>query len=64
MQEKLLRARGLFLAAVMVTFSLAGCLEALDTTTKPRATLEVYPLLIQKVKWSRLMHVNPMLLKE
>ena len=48
MQEKLLRARGLFLAAVMLTFSLAGCLGALDTTTKPRATLEVYPLLIQE----------------
>ena len=48
MQEKSLRFRGLFLVAVMTTFSLAGCLGALDSTTEPRATLEAYPLLIQE----------------
>jgi PKD repeat protein len=48
MQEKTLRARGLFLTAIMMTVSLAGCLGALDSATKPRATLEAYPLLIQE----------------
>ncbi|MAY05476.1 MAG: hypothetical protein CMB25_07790 [Euryarchaeota archaeon] len=48
MQEKMLRLRGLFLTAVLLTVSLAGCLGALDSSTKPRATLEVYPLLIQE----------------
>ena len=48
MQEKSLRLRGLFLAAVLLTVSLAGCLETFDSTTKPRATLEAYPLLIQE----------------
>ena len=48
MQEKILRLRGLFLIAVLLTVSLAGCLGALDSSTKPRATLEVYPLLIQE----------------
>ena len=48
MQEKMLRLRGLFLTAVILTVSLAGCLGALDSSTKPRATLEVYPLLIQE----------------
>lgn len=48
MQEKSLRLRGLFLVAVLLAVSLAGCLEALDTTTKPRATLDAYPLLIQE----------------
>ena len=48
MQEKMLRLRGLFLIAVLLTVSLAGCLGALDSSTKPRATLEVYPLLIQE----------------
>ena len=48
MQEKSLRLRGLFLAAVRLTVSLAGCLETFDSTTKPRATLEAYPLLIQE----------------
>ncbi len=44
----MLRLRGLFLTAVLLTVSLAGCLGALDSATKPRATLEVYPLLIQE----------------
>ena len=44
----MLRLRGLFLIAVLLTVSLAGCLGALDSSTKPRATLEVYPLLIQE----------------
>ena len=44
----MLRLRGLFLTAVILTVSLAGCLGALDSSTKPRATLEVYPLLIQE----------------
>ena len=44
----MLRLRGLFLTAVLLTVSLAGCLGALDSSTKPRATLEVYPLLIQE----------------
>ncbi len=48
MQEKTLRVRGLFLTAIMMTVSLAGCLGALDSATKPRATLEAYPLLIQE----------------
>ena len=48
MQEKTLRSRGLFLTAIMMTVSLAGCLGALDSATKPRATLEAYPLLIQE----------------
>lgn len=48
MQEKSPRIRGLFLVAVLLAVSLAGCLEALDTTTKPRATLDAYPLLIQE----------------
>ena len=48
MQEKMLRLRGLLLTAVLLTVSLAGCLGALDSSTKPRATLEVYPLLIQE----------------
>ncbi|MCH2644216.1 MAG: PKD domain-containing protein [Candidatus Poseidoniaceae archaeon] len=38
----------MFLAAVLLTVSLAGCLETFDSTTKPRATLEAYPLLIQE----------------
>ena len=48
MQEKTLRVRGLFLTAIMLTVSFAGCLEAIDSATKPRATLEAYPLLIQE----------------
>ena len=44
----MLRLRGLLLTAVLLTVSLAGCLGALDSSTKPRATLEVYPLLIQE----------------
>jgi len=40
--------RGLFLIAMMVSISLAGCLDALDTTVQPRASLEAYPLLIQE----------------
>ena len=40
--------RGLFLIAMMLSLSLAGCLGALDSATKPRATLEAYPLLIQE----------------
>ncbi len=48
MQEKTLRVRGLFLTAIMLTVSFAGCLEAIDSATEPRATLEAYPLLIQE----------------
>jgi len=48
MQGKSRRLRGLFLIAMMLSFSLAGCLGALDSATKPRATLEAYPLLIQE----------------
>ena len=33
---------------MLLTVSLAGCLETFDSTTKPRATLEAYPLLIQE----------------
>ena len=40
--------RGLFLIAMMVSISFAGCLGALDTTVQPRASLEAYPLLIQE----------------
>jgi PKD repeat protein len=48
MQGKSRQFRGLFLIAMMLSFSLAGCLGALDSATKPRATLEAYPLLIQE----------------
>ena len=40
--------RGLFLIAMMVSISFAGCLGVLDTTVQPRASLEAYPLLIQE----------------
>ena len=40
--------RGLFLIAMVVSISFAGCLGALDTTVQPRASLEAYPLLIQE----------------
>ena len=48
MQGKSTSLRGLFLIAMMVSISFAGCLEALDTTVQPRASLEAYPLLIQE----------------
>ncbi|CAI8383477.1 MAG: Microbial collagenase [Candidatus Poseidoniaceae archaeon] len=48
MQEKSMQLRGLFLIAMMVSISFAGCLGALDTTVQPRASLEAYPLLIQE----------------
>ena len=48
MQGKSAPFRGLFLIAMMLSLSLAGCLGALDSATKPRATLEAYPLLIQE----------------
>ncbi len=43
-----MQLRGLFLIAMMVSISFAGCLGALDTTVQPRASLEAYPLLIQE----------------
>ena len=48
MQGKSMPLRGLFLIAMMVSISFAGCLGALDTTVQPRASLEAYPLLIQE----------------
>ena len=48
MQGKSASLRGLFLVAMMVSVSMAGCLGALDSTVQPRASLEAYPLLIQE----------------
>ena len=39
MQGKSAPLRGLFLIAMMVSISFAGCLDALDSTVQPRASL-------------------------
>lgn len=48
MQGKFLQLRGVFLAAVLLTISFAGCIGGFSSPTQPRATLEAYPLLIQE----------------
>ena len=48
MQRKFSQVRGVFLTAVLLTVSLAGCIGGLSSPTQPRATLEAYPLLIQE----------------
>lgn len=48
MQRKFLRVRGVFLTAVLLTVSFAGCIGGFSSPTQPRATLEAYPLLIQE----------------
>ena len=48
MQGKSGRLKGLGLALLMCSFSLAGCTGILDTVSEPRATMEAYPLLIQE----------------
>ena len=48
MQGKFLQLRGVFLAAVLLTVSFAGCIGGFSSPTQPRATLEAYPLLIQE----------------
>ena len=42
------RSFALFVVHVLFLSLFAGCLEALDTTVDPRATLEAYPTLIQE----------------
>ena len=42
------RSFALLVAHVLLFSLFAGCLEALDTTVDPRATLEAYPTLIQE----------------
>ena len=42
------RSFALFVVQVLFLSLFAGCLEALDTTVDPRATLDAYPTLIQE----------------
>ena len=48
MQRKFLQVRSVFLTAVLLTVSFAGCIGGFSSPTQPRATLEAYPLLIQE----------------
>ena len=48
MGQRAERSFALFVVQVLFLSLFAGCLEALDTTVDPRATLDAYPTLIQE----------------